>query len=137
METLPTFATIMPVNHSANSPTVWKDLHPGNLTISKSVINSVLTNVGLDKTPRHHTVRHTYDSDAMDQCVRNLMEENIITRSPGTLPPTMSLFLKPKDEHSARVICDLRPLNGRYEIGPAPLYSTINFWSGIYYPLVA
>ena len=30
--------------------------------------------------------------------------------SPPNVPPTMSLFLKPKDEHTARVICDLRPL---------------------------
>ena len=30
----------------------------------------------------------------------------------------MSLFLKDKDEHSSRVICDLRPLNSRYRCRP-------------------
>ena len=38
--------------------------------------------------------------------------------SPPNVPPTMSLFLKPKDEHTARVICDLRPLNGLYPCNP-------------------
>ena len=48
----------------------------------------------------------------------------------------MFLFLKPKDEHTARVICDLRPLNGLYPCAPpafslpsiSSLVSTTRWW---------
>ena len=54
----------------------------------------------------------------MDQCLANLSDEGVIAELPGMHDPTMSLFLKPKDENTARVICDLRPLNAAYDQKP-------------------
>ena len=115
----------------------WKDLHPGLLTISTEVVDSVLQNVGSARLSSNHIVQATSVSEAMDACVRNLQHEGIITAAPCPLPSTMSLFLKPKDEHSARVICDLRPLNGLYSTDPpsfslpsiSALVSTTRWWS--------
>ena len=77
----------------------------------------------------------------MDNCVRNLQAEHIIAASSQPLPATMSLFLKPKDEHSARVICDLRPLNGLYTTDPpsfslpsvSALVSTTRWWPSCFF----
>ena len=108
----------------------WKDLHPGSLTISPSLVDSVLANVGQRKPITHRNARPTPVSTAMDDCLNNLAAEHVIAPSPSPLPPTMSLFLKPKDEHTARVICDLRPLNGLYPCDP-PTFSlpSISAWS--------
>ena len=119
----------------------WKDLHPGCFTISKAVVDSVLNGAGAPVHSSRHAVHSTFTSDAMDHCIRNLQAEQIITASPQTIPATMSLFLKPKDEHSARVICDLRPLNGLYTTNPpsfslpslSGLVSTTRWWPSCFF----
>ena len=73
----------------------------------------------------------------MDECLTNLSAEGIISELPGMHDPTMSLFLKPKDENTARVICDLRPLNAAYDRKPprfhlpsvAFLLQSTRFWT--------
>ena len=130
-----------PINHVWTARTTWKDLHPGHLPISSAVVNSALANIGTPTTPTAHAARPTTISDAMDACIRNLSTECVIALSPSALPPTMSLFLKPKDEHTARVICDLRPLNGLYPRNPPAfrlpsiggLVSTTRGWPDCYF----
>jgi hypothetical protein len=77
----------------------------------------------------------------MDQCINNLASEGIIAELPGMHDPTMSLFLKPKDETTARVICDLRPLNAAYDRKPprfhlpsvALLLQSTQWWSRTFF----
>ena len=126
---------------SSSHATEWKDLHPGHLVLSPSVVQSVLSQAEHPRSPKSFACRTTFPSPAMDSCIDNLSSEHIISFSNCPLPPTMSLFLKPKDAHSARVICDLRPLNNRYKCLPpsfalptvSELVCTTRFWEACFF----
>ena len=102
----------------ANSVVNWKPLHPGRLQLQSSIVDTLLQKPRQPAKPEQLSAGPTIPSPPMDQCLANLSAEGIITELPGMHDPTMSLFLKPKDETTARVICDLRPLNAAYDQKP-------------------
>ena len=63
----------------ADHPVQWKDLHPGALTISKHVVDTALANHGPLRRTTSISVKPTYPSEAMDDCLKNLSTENVIT----------------------------------------------------------
>jgi len=98
--------------------TTWKPIIPGHSTVPSTSITEVLDKPTNPVSTQHFPVSSTRPSSVMDACASNFHSQGIIEPSPLHLPPTMTLFLKPKDEHSSRVMCDLRPLNGLYRTTP-------------------
>lgn len=107
-----------PTTSAAATVTTWKPIIPGHSTVPSATITEILNKPTNPVSPQCFPVFSTHTSSVMDACVSNLHSQGIIEPSPQLLPPTMTLFLKPKDERSSRVICDLRPLNGLYRTTP-------------------
>ena len=103
---------------TASSTVEWKPIHPGHMQIHRHVVADVLAAPSRPADSSFHVGRPTRPSTSMDACLDNLVNCGVIQRSAHHADPTMSLFLKPKDAFSARVICDLRPLNGMYTRKP-------------------
>ena len=102
----------------ASSTVAWKPIHPGQLQMHPAVVDEVLKKPSQSTEPAHRAARSTAPSPPMDQCVFNLASEGVISPLERASDPTLSLFLKPKDETTARIICDLRPLNSMYDRKP-------------------
>lgn len=95
----------------------WKEIQPGSCTLEQRVFDLLRT---LPVRPRRRSscaARGTVPSPALHQCMLNLCATGVIAPCAPRLP-TMSLFMKPKDTFTARIICDLRPLNRQYPVHP-------------------
>ena len=118
----------------------WKPLHPGHHEISSEVVCQVLALPSKRQTPKFLSARPTPPHAAMSACLANLSEYGVVHGTSSSYS-AMSLFLKPMDERSARIICDLRPLNALYTATPpafrlpstSTLAASTRWWSTCYY----
>jgi hypothetical protein len=101
----------LPNGEFQSNPESWKPIRAGCSTIDSYVVDWAINSASIPNTEMALRPGFTRQSPAMDACIQNMADEGVI--APGQVHDsvTMSLFLKPKDAHSARVICDLRPLN--------------------------
>ena len=124
-----------------HSHVLWKPIHPGKIQIRSSVVAAAIAEPDYPASSSYASSRPTPASSPMDDCVKNLVEEEVICKCNEPLPTTMSLFLKPKDDTTARVICDLRPLNSKYSRKPpgfrlpsvASLMQATRWWDQSYF----
>ena len=97
---------------TSSSSVAWKPIHTGVFQIQSATVDAILIEPSLLVTPSKLHAKPTITSEPVDDCVINLATAGVIDTSQTSGEPTMYLFLNPKDENTARVICDLRPFSG-------------------------
>ena len=116
------------LNHTAINNLEWKPLteagaHPFPYSL---YLISIDTSSSRSDPPPVPPPAHYYIKPLWDMA-QNLLDLNLITRLPDNTPPTVKIFIEPKNETKCRAICDARWVNYNNSAHRPKRYTLPNF----------